>query len=514
MKDIFKSIKIKDDIPIYKYFVDGEWQTTGSKKKITLLSPIDSSILGRIQSVSNKEINIAIMSASLAQPLWGSTKLEQRTAILNKVAKLMKENIDILSEKLISEIGKPIKEAKDEIESSIKVIEDTIKETVWLKTETIKIKNEKCEIKRVPRGIIVCITPFNYPIYTSLTKIIPSLYTGNAVILKPSTLGSISVLYLTELFNQAGLPSGVLNIITGSGENLGKYLVSHRLINAISFTGSTKTAREITKRAGITKLLLELGGKDAAIVLKDADINKAAEEIADGAFKFMGQRCIAIKRVIVDSSIKDKLLKKLKEIIHKKYKIVGDPHDPKTQIGPVISDNQADYIASLLKDARRKGAKVVCGGGRLELCPMPIRFREKLLKIPQKVWQICRRKGRGRYFQTTILDNVKPNMKIAWEEQFGPILPILNVKNEKEAINLANASDYGLDVAIFSQSNKNALAVGEKIEVGQVFINSRPKRSPDQFPFTGVKDSGLDSEGIRYSLEAMTTLKTMRCLAK
>ena len=128
MKDIFKSIKIKDDIPIYKYFVDGEWQTTGSKKKITLLSPIDSSILGRIQSVSNKEINIAIMSASLAQPLWGSTKLEQRTAILNKVAKLMKENIDILSEKLISEIGKPIKEAKDEIESSIKVIEDTIKE--------------------------------------------------------------------------------------------------------------------------------------------------------------------------------------------------------------------------------------------------------------------------------------------------------------------------------------------------------------------------------------------------
>lgn len=514
MTDIFKEIRSRSQIPVYKYFVDGEWQDTQGRKAIPIISPIDSKILGRIQSVSVKEIDVAMVSASLAQPVWADLDLSKKSGILRKVRELLKKHQGLFEELLTQEVGKTKSDARHEIEGGIEIIEETIKETSWQKVEKRRIREELCEIRRVPRGIVICITPFNFPIYTTLTKIIPALYTGNAVVLKPSTQGAISVLHLVQLFNFAGLPAGVLNVVTGFGENLGKHLVSHRLVNAVSFTGSTKAGREITKGAGIAKLLLELGGKDAAIVLKDADLDLAASEITRGAFQFAGQRCVAIKRVIIEREARNRLIEKIKKEVYQRYKVVGDPRNLKTQLGPVISDEKADYLAGLLKDARKKGAKVVCGGVRFELCPRPVRLRERILKIPEKVWEICRRKGKGRYFQATILDNVKPNMKIAWEEQFGPILPILAVKNEREAINLANASDYGLDVAIFSKSNKKASVVGEKIEVGQVFINSRPRRSPDQFPFTGVKDSGLDSEGIRYSLEAMTILKATRRLAK
>lgn len=509
MSRFFKEIRTKDRIPTYKYLVEGEWQESRNRRLINILSPIDGELLGRIQSVLPKEADIAICGASLAQTAWADTPVLRRISILKKAASLFKEKKEFLAHLLIQEVGKTQEEAKREIDHSLFVIQETIKEFKEERTKE-KIGKESCLMRREPLGVVLCLTPFNYPIYTSISKIVPALISGNALILKPSVSGSISVLHLGEIFQKAGLPAGLLNILTGRGEEIGRYLAAHDLIKMISFTGSTKVGEEIAKRAKMTKLILELGGKDPGIVLKDADLEKAAREIAQGAFSFAGQRCMGIKRVIVEKSVKPLLIKKLVEITEKEFKLLGDPQDPETQIGPVISDKQGDYLQGLLKDALKKGAKIVLGGKRLDICPIRQRISKKLLTIPKKFLALCKRKGKGRYWQATILDKVKTNMRIAWEEQFGPILPILEVKDEKEAINLANASEYGLDASIFTKNLKKAKELAEKLEVGQVFINQSPHRMPDQFPFTGTKGSGLGTQGIRYNLKEMTRIKAIR----
>lgn len=509
MSNIFKEIKTEDRIFNYKYLVEGEWQQSRNRRKIEIFSPIDGSFLGRLQSVLPKEADIAVAGASLAQGAWAATPFTKKVLILKRTIELIQKNKDLLADLLTQEIGKPRQDSKAEIQRAIEIIKETIA-LAPEKESNIRIGKEVCLINKVPVGVILCITPFNYPIYTTATKIVPALISGNSVILKPSVLGTISVLHFAQLFNKAGIPAGVLNVVTGKGNEIGRYLASHTLVNMISFTGSSRVGKEMAKRAGMVNLVLELGGKDPAIVLADADLDKAASEIAKGAFAFAGQRCMAIKRVLVIKKVKGKLIKKLKEITQKEFSIVGNPKDEKTQMGPVISDKQADYLEKLLKDALKKGAKVVLGGRRFDFCPIKPKITKKVLAIPSKIWQLCQRKGKGRYWEATILDNVKTNMKIAWEEQFGPILPIIEVNDEKEAINVANASEYGLDAAIFTRDIKKAREIAEKLEVGQVFINTRPHRAPDQLPFTGVKSSGLGTQGIKYSIGEMTRLKAIR----
>lgn len=509
MSNIFKEIKTKDKIPTYKYLVEGEWQQSRNRRKIEIFSPIDGSFLGRIQAVLPKEADIAVTGASFAQEAWAATPFSKKVLIFKKAVELIKKNKDTLSKLLTTEVGKPKQDSKAEIQRAIEIIQETTT-LASQKESKIQIGKEICLINKVPVGVVLCITPFNYPIYTTATKIAPALISGNSVILKPSVSGAISILHFGQLLNKAGIPAGVLNVVTGKGDEIGRYLASHDLINMISFTGSSKVGKEMAKRAKMVNLVLELGGKDPAMVLSDADLDEAASEIVKGAFAYAGQRCMAIKRVIVIEKVRDKLIEKLKEITKKEFSVVGNPKDEKTQMGPVISEKQADYLEKLLKDALKKGAKIVLGGKRFDFCPIKPKISKKVLEVPEKIWRLCRRRGEGKYFQSTILDNVKTNMRIAWEEQFGPILPILTVKDEKEAINLANASEYGLDAAIFTKNIKKAREIAEKLEVGQVFINVRPHRPPDQFPFTGTKSSGLGTQGIKYSIEAMTKVKAVR----
>lgn len=504
--DIFKEIKTQDRPPVYKYFIEGEWQESKSGKLIPVVSPVDHSLIGKIQAVTLKEADLAITGASVAQSEWANVEVGKRITILTKVGELLIKHKNVFSELLTLEIGKTKKDAEHELKSAYEIITGILKNQSWSEEKKIRTKHGIAKLSRMPRGVVLCIAPFNYPISTALMEIVPALFTGNAVVLKPSVLSSIVTLHLVQLFKHAGLPFGVLNIVTGSGERIGRYLSSHRLINAIVFTGSTKAGREIAKRAEITKLVLELGGKDPAIVLKDADLNLAASEITEGAFVFAGQRCVAIKRVIVEKQVKDELIKKIKEKIKENFSIIGDPRDERTQLGPVITPQQADYLQRLIKDAVKKGAKIVCGGQRYDICPQKERLQKERLK--EKILRICRMKARGNYFQATVLDNVKLNMKIAWEEQFGPVLPIITAKNEKEAINIANASQYGLDAAIFTRDIKKAEKLAEKLEVGQVFINTRPM-GLRELPFTGIKDSGLGSQGLKESIEEITVPKVI-----
>lgn len=504
---MFEEIKTDAQIPTYKYLISGSWQESRNRRLINLFSPIDNSLIGRIQSVLPKEADIAVTDASCSQPNWAACSVAKRIAILQKAVLLIQKNKPYLSKLLTEEIGKLRKDSESEVDHAIAVINESIKEK-WQENSILKVNQEIGRVTRVPLGVVLCITPFNYPIYTTATKVIPALLSGNSVILKPSIFGSISVLHFAYLLQKAGLPAGVFNVITGYGDEIGDYLAQHELVNMISFTGSSKVGKRLAEKAKMVHLVFELGGKDAAIVLKNADLDRAANEIVHGAFAFAGQRCMAVKRVIVDKAVKNDLVEKMKQVILKDFAVVGDPRDKKTQLGPVISDKQADYLETLLQDALKKGATLIVGGKRYAAFSQKLRWRKRILEISKKLIRLKR--GHGNYIQATLLDNVTPSMRIAWEEQFGPILPVLTVDNEEEAIKLANASEYGLDASIFTKDVSKARKLAEKLEVGQVFINVKPHRSPDQFPFTGVKSSGLGTQGVKYSIQSMTRFKVIR----
>ncbi|MGK0469159.1 MAG: glyceraldehyde-3-phosphate dehydrogenase (NADP+) [Clostridium sp.] len=337
-------------------------------------------------------------------------------------------------------------------------------------------KNKISFVTKVPVGIVLAISPFNYPINLSASKIAPALIGGNSVILKPSTQGAISSLHLVALFHKAGIPNGVLNTITGKGSEIGDYLVTHKDINFINFTGSTKVGKHVAKIAGMVPMIMELGGKDAAIILSDADIEGAAKDIVTGAFSYSGQRCTAVKRVLVMNDVADTLTLALTKNI--KLLKIGNPEDC-CDITPLIDNSAADYIQELIDDAISKGATLLCGNKR-----------EKNLIYP------------------TLFDNVTTDMRLAWEEPFGPVLPVIRVNSIEEAITIANKSEYGLQSSVYTKNIDNAFNIASRLEVGTVQINNKPERGPDHFPFSGTKSSGMGTQGIRYSIEAMTRMKS------
>lgn len=472
------------DNKIYKNLYDGNWIENNACKFIDVVSPVNFSIVGKIQSLNKTDVDKVIVNSKKSQKEWAKMPINERAKILHKAAYLLEENSEELSKILQLEIAKDKKSALSEVTRTADFIRFTADEGKHLDGETIRSdnfpgfnKSKLSLVTRVPLGVVLAISPFNYPMNLSTSKIAPALIGGNSVILKPPTQGAVSALYLAEIFNAAGLPSGVLNTVTGKGSEIGDYLVTHKDINFINFTGSTEVGRHIALIAGMVPMLLELGGKDAAIILPDADLDDAAKSIVSGAYGYSGQRCTAVKRVIVIDSVADCLVEKIYRNIKKLR--VGKP-DQDVEITPLIDNKAADYVQELIDDAIKKGAKLICGNKR-----------ENNLMYP------------------TLFDRVTENMRLAWEEPFGPVLPIMRVKNKDEAIELANRSEYGLQSSVFTQNIEDAFYIANKLEVGAVQINNKTERGPDHFPFSAVKASGMGTQGIRYSIEAMTRPKSI-----
>ena len=379
------------------------------------------------------------------------------------------------------EISKPYKDSLTEVLRSVEMMDYTIEEALRIQNEiysgeSFGSKDKVCLSLRQALGIILCIAPFNYPINLSLSKIVPALIMGNVVLFKPPTQGSLVCSEMVKILNEV-LPEDVLTIATGRGSVIGDYINTHKDIAFINFTGSTQIGKRISNQADLKGLMMELGGKDAAIVLKDADLSKAANEIVKGAFSYSGQRCTAIKRVLVDKEVKEELVSKICNLVDKLK--VGHPMD-NADITPLIDNKSADFVQSLIDDAIDKNAKVLRGNKRKQNLIYP-----------------C------------ILDNVTLDMKVAFEEPFGPVLPIITVANVDEAIKIANMSNYGLQSAIFTKDITKAFEIAKKLEVGTVHINNKTQRGPDNFPFLGIKDSGIGVQGIRYSILSMTRLKNI-----
>lgn len=469
---------------VYGNLVNGEWVVGKNENTSDVLSPVDESLVGRTQLLSKEEIDEIIINSKAAQKIWKDTPISERARILERTATILEENIDMLSSILELEIAKDTDSSISEIKRTADFIRFTANEGQHIQGETIGAdnfpgfkKNKISFVTRVPLGLVLAISPFNYPINLSASKIAPALMAGNSVILKPPTQGAISALYLAEAFNQAGLPKGVLNTVTGKGSEIGDYLITHPAIDFINFTGSTSVGKHIAKIAGMVPLLLELGGKDAAIVLEDADLVMTAKNIVAGAYSYSGQRCTAVKRVLALNTIADELV----ILIEKEVKLlnIGNPAKG-IQITPLINKTSADFVQELIEEATSKGAILITGFER-----------------------------EGNLIHPVLLDNVTTEMRLAWEEPFGPVLPILRVKDIEEAISIANKSEYGLQSSVFTKNIDNAFMIASKLEVGTVQINNKTERGPDHFPFLGVKSSGMGTQGIRYSIEAMSRPKAI-----
>ena len=466
----------------YQNLVNGEWKS--SKKEITIYSPINQEELGTVPAMSQAEVDEAMQAARAALPAWRALSAVERAAYLHKTAAILERDKEEIGTILAKEVAKGIKAAIGEVVRTADLIRYAAEEGLRITGQAMEgggfeaaSKNKLAVVRREPVGVVLAIDPFNYPVNLSGSKIAPALIAGNVVMFKPPTQGSISGLLLAKAFEEAGIPAGVFNTITGRGSEIGDYIIEHKEVNFINFTGSTPIGERIGRLAGMRPIMLELGGKDAALVLEDADLERAAKQIVAGAFSYSGQRCTAIKRVIVLDSVADQLATLLQEEVAKLT--VGDPFD-NADITPVIDNASADFIWGLIEDAQEKGAQALT----------PIKREGNLL------WPV-------------LFDQVTKDMKVAWEEPFGPVLPIIRVASVEEAIAFANESEFGLQSSVFTNDFKKAFEIAEKLEVGTVHINNKTQRGPDNFPFLGVKGSGAGVQGIKYSIEAMTNVKSI-----
>lgn len=466
----------------YQNLVNGKWKS--SEQEITIYSPINQEELGTVPAMTQTEADEAMQAARAALPAWRALSAIERAAYLHKTAAILERDKEKIGTILAKEVAKGIKAAIGEVVRTADLIRYAAEEGLRITGQAMEgggfeaaSKNKLAVVRREPVGIVLAIAPFNYPVNLSASKIAPALIAGNVVMFKPPTQGSISGLLLAKAFEEAGIPAGVFNTITGRGSEIGDYIIEHKEVNFINFTGSTPIGERIGRLAGMRPIMLELGGKDAALVLEDADLEHAAKQIVTGAFSYSGQRCTAIKRVIVLESVADKLATLLQEEVSKLT--VGDPFD-NADITPVIDNASADFIWGLIEDAQEKEAQALT----------PIKREGNLL------WPV-------------LFDQVTKDMKVAWEEPFGPVLPIIRVASVEEAIAFANESEFGLQSSVFTNDFKKAFEIAEKLEVGTVHINNKTQRGPDNFPFLGVKGSGAGVQGIKYSIEAMTNVKSI-----
>lgn len=464
-----------------RVYINGE--SFSLENKMEVFSPIDNSLLGTVPSCTTKEIDMAFECANIAFEHWSLIEYEKRIQFVLEFANELLAKKEIIADLMVNEIAKVKKDCIVEIQRTYDYILQTIDHyklsilpPIVIDESQHKIKGKIGRFYNVPIGVILAISPFNYPINLSLAKIIPSLLVGNTVVFKPASQGSLIGLAIGEIFAKLNFPRGVVNIVTGKGSEIGDYIIANKYIKGITFTGGTLVGLNIAKSAYMKNLVLELGGKDPAIVLDDVDCSNVAKQIIKGAFNYSGQRCTAIKRVLVSDRIADELVKYL-EIEIKKL-TYGNPFDD-VDIVPLINSKELNYVQSLIDDALSKNAKLIYGN----------QIVGHNLLLP------------------TLIDYVGLDSKLAWEEPFGPVLPIIRVNSIKEMIEIANKSEYGLQASIFTNNKENAFNISRLLETGTINVNAPSSRGPDIFPFIGTKNSGFGVQGIVDAMKSMTRIK-------
>ena len=445
-------------------------------------------VLGEFPRSGPADVEAALASAEAARAIWSNTLAPQRAAILLRFSQLLLDSKEELAKIITLEQGKALCESMGEVTRAAAEAAFAAGEALRLSGQTFPSERPgfTCYTVLQPVGIVVAITPWNFPVVSPVRKIAPALACGNTVILKPASLTPRSAKYITSLFENAGLPPGVLNLVIGSGE-CGEKLISDARVRGISFTGSTAVGIRIAEKVAgrMAKIQLELGGKNPAIVLQCDDLDTAAQEIVGAAFLCSGQRCTALSRVIVEESQADQLRDRLTTHIAKIR--VGNGLDPQTTMGPVVSQEQMETVAAYVRKGLKDHATLVAGGRPLTENP----------------------ETEGYFYAPTLFDHVPPASALAREEIFGPVLPMIRVSGPEEAFKVANSTRYGLAASLFTENPHLVNEFIQNVESGMVHVN-HGTASQAHVPFGGVKDSGHGAFSIGPTVkEAFTNVKTV-----
>lgn len=476
--------EIRDGIPRFKLYVQGLWVGASEGAALPVDSPIDDSVVAYVPDSSTADVDAAIDAAVGARRPIQEMPGIARVEMLEKVRDLLLRYRKDFELVLTAEAGKPPKDAAGEVGATADRLALAAQESREIHGEFIPgewtkdARGRAAIVVRVPLGVVAAICPFNYPLFIAAAKAIPALLAGNTVVLKPASDTPVSMLLFARVLEEAGVPPGAFNVVTGRGGTVGEAISSSPKVAMVSFTGSTEVGEAIVHDAGIKKLHLELGGKGMALVLDDADLHLAAEKCVDGSLKNAGQRCDAISAVLVVDPVADAFVKLLDEEVAK-WKL-GDPREQGVNVGPVINRDAARHAEVLIKDAVSNGATLL-RGGKVQSC----------------------------YVEPTLLDRVPFVARIAREETFAPIVTVIRIADEAEALQVSKMSRYGLDSCVFTNDYRRVWRIAQSLQVGELTVNDHPRHGVGYFPFGGSKASGIGREGIGYSVDEMTELKTI-----
>ena len=471
-----------------KLLINNEWRDAASGQTMEVINPATEEVIATVPAAGAADVDAAVQAARTAfNGPWGSMSARERGRLVSRLADRLTEKADDIARLETLHNGKPISEARHiEIPAAAECLEYYAGWADKVTGETIPVKgNYLTYTLREPLGVIAAIVPWNFPLLLAAWKIGPALATGNTVILKPAAETPLTALALGEIAVEVGLPPGVLNILTAPGADVGQALVAHPGIDKVAFTGGTTTGKAIMRSAADTlkKITLELGGKSPNIVLPDADLDAALRGATTGIFYGKGEVCAAGSRLLVAREIKNEFVDKL--AARAKKMVAGDPLDPKTRYGSLASRRQLDTVTRYVDIAKQEGATLVAGGGRTDIGT-----------------------GKGYFFQPTVFDGVTPEMTIAREEIFGPVLATIEFADLDEAIARANDSQYGLAAAVWTRDVKKAHYVARKLQAGTVWINTY-NIYDTAAPFGGYKASGFGREMGAHALEHYTQIKSV-----
>jgi alpha-ketoglutaric semialdehyde dehydrogenase len=456
---------------VYQNFIGGEWRNAIGGATFTDTNPArDSEVIGVFQKSTAEDLDAAITAAQRAFPSWRATPPPERGEIILRAALLLEQHREELSRLLTREMGKVLKEARGDLQTAIDFGKFVAAAGRQAEGQTVPsgLRDKMCLTLREPLGVVGIITPWNFPLAIPAWKTFPALVAGNTVILKPASDTPLLSLKLVEILAEAGLPAGVLNLVTGPGGTLGDALASDKRISKISLTGSTEVGQHVAEICGrdLRRVTLELGGKNAVIVMDDANLDEAAAAVAWAGFGTTGQRCTATSRVIVHRAVADAFNERLVALAQKQK--LGDGLDPAVDMGPLVNRARVKAVDEYIDIGKAEGAHLLVGG-------RPARGGD--LEV-------------GAFFEPTVFGDVTPEMRIAREEIFGPVVAVLPVGGYDEAIAVANSTDYGLSCAIFTENSRTAFRAMRDIQTGLLYINAGTTGAEPQMPFGGVKLSG------------------------
>lgn len=467
--------------------IGGEWVET-TAERLEVRNPYNGALLAEVPQAGEVEVERALASAQEAFATYRKSPAHQRAALLRRVAALLAERKEEFARTIALEAAKPWRYALAEAERAVETFSFAAGEAERLRGETVPMDAARGSERRrglfirQPVGVIVAISPFNFPLNLVAHKVAPALAAGNTVVLKPASATPLSALKLGELLLEAGLPPGALNILVGPGQAVGERLIRDKRVRMVTFTGSAPVGERLKRESGIKKLTLELGSNSGAIIAEDADLELALEKCLVGGFAYSGQVCIHTQRIYIHESLRERFTA---EFVRRAARLGrGDPLDPATELGPLIDEASAIRAESWIEEAISQGARLLCGGKR-----------------------------EGNFLEPTVLTEVRPEMKVVCEETFAPIVTIEGFSEFEEAIAKFNEGsrlgryDYGLACGVFTRDLRRAWQAIEELEVGNVFINDSATFRADQMPYGGVKESGLGREGPRFALEEMTEIK-------